>query len=1010
MPRNLKSDVHALGGDDEDVALLQAVDSDSELRPAASSSKDERAIAKDLSKFMKGLDFGSGGKATDKADTKDKKSYKKEKTDKESRLRAEKPPAEAPKSQPKQKAEKPVKKQPESTPAAPRSTAKQVKQTKIKFDDSGAPKTTTVANAVPDLKTAPSSSRSNFLLQPASNWYEIVPDLSQPAKPLPTPSAEIVSSRSARATDLLAQDVARYEAQSSTSSGADAQFLSRVLSGGTLSDRLSALTLLAQGSPVHNASALEQLRGLAKKKSREQSLKAVRAIVDWWVGGGAPERKLRYFRDQPLTHPEATDAHITVWHFEDWLKKYFYSILQILEALTMDPLPYVRIQAITFVFQLLRDRPEQEQNLLRLLVNKLGDSDRPVASRVSYHLMQLVQSHPQMKGIIISEVSASIFGGSDAKGKGNARYYAVITFNQMVLSAKETAVADRLMDLYFKLFREMLGEGAVKEKEQENAEPDNTAHDEDEKPKRRRRKGGNKAKGGNSDEFTTLEESDSKMISAILTGINRALPFASLSDSTFNEHINTLFRITHEATFNISVQALMLIDHVVSSKAIPTGADLSNRFYRTLYAALLDPRLPASGSKHALFLTLLFRAIKRDGEVARACAFVKRVLQAIAGPVCAPGFACAALVMLGKLCQQRAEIRKLISDPPSIVEGEAKYEPTKREPLYAHAEASCLWELVPLLHHFHPSVALHAQQLRDGERLTGAPDVGLYSLAAFLDRFVLKNAKKKAGTRGASAMQPSANDDPSENDKARKAMMELDDESLGKMNEANITPEQVFYHRFVKLKGERERKIAATKKGRKKTTGSDDEGHAGGESDDDGDGEGSGLDEDEVWAAMKANAPGDVVDAGNVDIDDDSVVEMPMSDDDDDDESAGSDDSGTQELQEEDGGQSEDEAEHEASAGDSDSKDGEDELDLMEDGEDVMDDDDLVDLADFMGEDGGQDEEWGGIGSADSNSKKRKRSSADEPSKRKKRLRDLPTFATYEDYQRMIEEAPEDNI
>ena len=138
----------------------------------------------------------------------------------------------------------------------------------------------------------------------------------------------------------------------------------------------------------------------------------------------------------------------------------------------------------------------------------------------------------------------------------------------------------------------------------------------------------------------------------------------------------------------------MLIDHVVASKAIPSGADLSNRFYRTLYAALLDPRLPASGSKHALFLTLLFRAIKRDGESARACAFAKRVLQAIAGPVCAPGFACAALVMLGKLCQQRPEIRNLISGKPTQADEGKTYEPGKREPLYAHAETTCLWELV----------------------------------------------------------------------------------------------------------------------------------------------------------------------------------------------------------------------------------------------------------------------------------------------------------------------------
>jgi len=104
----------------------------------------------------------------------------------------------------------------------------------------------------------------------------------------------VIAAKSARATELLAQEVARYESRNSASSRADAQFLSRVMTGGTLSDRLSALTLLAQESPAHNTNALEQLRGLAKKKSRDQSLKAARAIVDWWIGGGAPERKLKY--------------------------------------------------------------------------------------------------------------------------------------------------------------------------------------------------------------------------------------------------------------------------------------------------------------------------------------------------------------------------------------------------------------------------------------------------------------------------------------------------------------------------------------------------------------------------------------------------------------------------------------------------------------------------------------------------------------------------------------------
>lgn len=63
-------------------------------------------------------------------------------------------------------------------------------------------------------------------------------------------------------------------------------------------------------------------------------------------------------------------------------------------------------------------------------------------------------------------------------------------------------------------------------------------------------------------------------------------------------------------------------------------------------------------------------------------------------------------------------------------------------------------EQTPLLHHSHPTIALLARQLLTNEPLTSSPDLSLYTLAHFLDRFVYKNPKK-AAPRGASAMQPS---------------------------------------------------------------------------------------------------------------------------------------------------------------------------------------------------------------------------------------------------------------
>jgi len=72
-----------------------------------------------------------------------------------------------------------------------------------------------------------------------------------------------------------------------------------------------------------------------------------------------------------LTNRNTDDEQLLTWYFEDWLKKYFFSVLQILENLVADPLPYVRMQALSLISNLLWNKPEQEHNLLKLLVNKL---------------------------------------------------------------------------------------------------------------------------------------------------------------------------------------------------------------------------------------------------------------------------------------------------------------------------------------------------------------------------------------------------------------------------------------------------------------------------------------------------------------------------------------------------------------------------------------------------------------------------------------------------------------
>ncbi|KAF7353702.1 Sterol regulatory element binding protein cleavage-activating protein [Mycena venus] len=1092
----LQEQVLALGGTKADLDLVKNAKQPSTGLP-------QPTLSKDVSQFLKGLNLGghdgseerpSPAKSS-KAPKKNKKPLAKLEASKDSSpkkkaalsktadVSASVVPASVAEAKPsKKKGRVNPKTSDVSAPVAPVVESKPSKK-------KGQPKSDAPADIPPVVEEPkiqlPSKvtldPKSKFAIPPASHWYLSAPPLGAASTSLPAVNATQLASFTTRASNLHATDIQTFQTSSSSNSSAsEANFLSKIIQSGTLSDRLSALTLLVQSSPLHNTKALETLKGMAErgkgKGGREESLKALRCVVDWWVGGGTPDRKLKYMRDQPLSHPSVTDQHLVLWYFEDWLKKYFFSILQILETLSLDPLPYVRTQALTLISTLLRDKPEQEQNLLRLLVNKLGDTEKSICSRASHHLLQLLQSHPSMKSVIVREIIALVlrppapppapapttakhirFTDDDPKpkpkpkpeekrttGNAHARYYATITFNQIVLSPGDRDVALQLIDVYFELFKELLGEGNVPDVEGDDAETEGADKGKGETTEITTDKGGRvrdggkgKGKGkGKATEvkgaagFAEVEDAHSKLISAILTGVNRALPFAKIEagDVGLNKHIDTLFLITHTSTFNISLQALVLIQQIsasltppesasASSSSTPTSKSITDRYYRTLYASLHDNRL-ATSSKQAMYLNLLFKSLKVDPNTERVKAIVRRFVQVlVSGGSGATEFIAGGLYLLGELFSSTPGLRSMLNAVDSEDAENEGYDPRKRDPQYAHASSSPLWELSPLLHHYHPAISLHARQLLSSQPLTASADLSLNTISHFLDRFVYKNPKKVKPNannvnvvigkgKGASAMQPAASGLEGGGVKLMKGEMGVMEERVNeggflRKKEADVPVDQLFFHKFFSRKSEKE-KTKSAKAERRKNRDEDSDSDSGDEDDagdesgeemdltgdeakkagdaDEFDEDDSDLGEDEIWKAMQASMP-------RADGDEDLVEE--------------SDEVPSDLNEDEDASEIDD--------------DDDDALSLVE----GSDNDDLVPLdADFPGlidydgsdEDGGvdegDDEEWGGI--TQGGDKKRKRE--DSSNQRRKKLRSLPTFASYEDYAKMIEDGPEDDI
>ncbi|SNX83592.1 related to MAK21 - protein required for 60S ribosomal subunit biogenesis [Melanopsichium pennsylvanicum] len=932
--------------------------------------------------------------------------------------------------------------------------------------------------------------------------------------------ADLLREESRAYDDITSSETSLNKAGGSigTLTASDAQFVRSLLSsegGGTLSDRISALTLLVQSSPVHNVKHMDNLLNMTRKKSREEASRATRALADWLASeGGLGSRKLRYFRDQPqlsaasialysgdLVASEAAKSHILLWAFEDHLKKFYFQFLQILEIQSHDTIPFTRKQATTQIFILLRDKPEQEQNLLRLLVNKLGDPERSVASKTSNHILELLTAHPAMKFIVVREIANLIMrptpvsAADEEQGKTSnhsthARYYGLLTLNQTVLTTKDEATANHLILLYFELFEGILKANEVKEAkgivDGEDGEDGKEFKRKDKKrwkdqPRKGRGKGKGKGKGkakqaasAKPEEPKLVKDAESKMVVALLAGVRRAFPFAKLESSVFEKHVNTLFKILHSGSFNVSIQALQLIFQLTisnphqESSATLTSAAITDRFYRVLYDSLLDPRLEAS-SKQAMYLNLIFQALKADPEQERVKAFVKRICQILS--LHQPSFICGCLHLLGELFKRTPGLRAMLTEPEEDDEEHfhdvtssdeeeedaekklaaaaakvmaqntsTKYDGRKREPRFAHAGTTCLWDVLPLLSHFHPSVSVHALQLLEGGKITTNADLSLNTLSHFLDRFVYRNPKQKSSLRGASAMQPMAQVGTGVTRSRTHALNEnefFNTEAFWKKRADMIPADQLFFHKFFNLKSTQPSSSCVQTGGgdddEDALTGSDDEVPMGkGMEEMEGMASDSSLDSDddadekEIWKAMKATMPGkeelEGLDDSDVDVDEeefdyvdsDEEGEAAEGQEDEDEEDSSDDDDGPNAnpgmtfSDEETESKSEPVAPTAAGKKSKKKKGGAAEAsndweDDDSDGGNVFDedDDDLLPFTDFNSKkrgaaDSDDEEEQESEGDA------KKRKKQNDKKKRKKSMQNLPTFASADDYAHLL--------
>ncbi|XP_034436490.1 CCAAT/enhancer-binding protein zeta isoform X2 [Hippoglossus hippoglossus] len=654
-------------------------------------------------------------------------------------------------------------------------------------------KTTAAKKAKQNVNVFEFQQRLVLLVKPGGKWFDL--DYSAEGSTA-TQDPQLVSQYKALAQQLFEADVALYKSKKNLQKGANSSWMKTVVSTGVLADRMAAMTVLIQDAAVHTLEHVEGLVSMVKKKgSRRMGLMALDTLRELLLSDLLPEhRKLRTFAQHPFDQLEekasgnrdARDRRLLLWYFEHQLKHHYAEFVVALDTVAHDTVAATKTKALATAHELLCSRPEQEKALLIQVVNKLGDPEYKTAAKASYLLETLLHKHPNMKVVVSCEVERLMFRPNISP---KAQYYAVCFLSQVMLSHDEAELATKLITIYFSFFR-----ACIKKKDIE-----------------------------------------SKMLSALLSGVNRAYPYASAGDEKVKEQLDTLFKVVHLVKFNTAVQALMLLFQVMDSQQT-----VSDRFYVALYRKLLDSGL-SSSSRQSMFLNLLYKSLKADIVLRRVKAFVKRLLQVSAEQNAS--FTCGALFLVSEVMKAKPGLKVLLQEDGDGEEEEFKdlaeegddeeerfvdadkleegasaekvepkptaswvhhqnleggkkqqiYDPLHRNPLYCGADHTTLWELQRLTVHFHPSVSLFAKTILEGGFIlyTGDP-LQDFTLIRFLDRFVFRNPKQLRGKQNtdAAAMMP----------KQRLPLNSLPvncEEFLLK-EESQIPVDEIFFHRFFK--------------------------------------------------------------------------------------------------------------------------------------------------------------------------------------------------------------------
>ncbi|KAK7068392.1 hypothetical protein SK128_007920 [Halocaridina rubra] len=412
------------------------------------------------------------------------------------------------------------------------------------------------------------------------------------------------------AQKILQQDVENFNRVEERSKNNDTKFRKTVFSHGTYRDKMAAHVLRCVEAPVHSLYNLNAVIAMVSPKAKGENQEALDSLKQLLDSSLIPKKQVaKKFENHqfscllPLlaSNREQAEKQLAIWYFEDQLQVAFRRLVSHLTQIASDTVDKTKIMGIKYLVNLVRSHPMQDtEYVLECVTNKLGDPSRKVAAETMRALRNLMEKCPKLKPTVVKLVEILLYRPNVSE---KSQYYSICYLKDIILSPTDNVLAAKLIKLYIGFFKASTKKGEV----------------------------------------------DTRLMGALLRGINRAFPYSQLKGEALDEQLQILYKLCHIVSFAIATQALQLIYQIVVSKD-----RIEDRFYQVLYKQIHDPAFGTSSGSTA-FLNLVFKAMLRDDSIERRQGFFKRLLQV--AQYQSPHLMCGILFLISEVLKEKLEMK-----------------------------------------------------------------------------------------------------------------------------------------------------------------------------------------------------------------------------------------------------------------------------------------------------------------------------------------------------------------